>query len=82
MPTTYFGSALRSGSASGDSAVADVGAVVLAQTVTLQAASAANVDATITLPANGRILDIKVDSTVAWTATTASLTIEIGRAHV
>lgn len=53
----------------------DRGFVVLSQTVTLQAASAANVDASITLPAGGRIHDILVDSTTAWTATTASLTV-------
>lgn len=53
----------------------DRGFVVLSQTITLQAATATNVDGTITLPAGSRILDIKADSSVAWTATTASLTV-------
>lgn len=62
-------------SAGANNTGSDRGFAVLSQTVTLQAATAANVDATITLPANGRIHDILVDSTVAWTATTASLTV-------
>jgi hypothetical protein len=77
MGTSYSGFAIKSGSTPSDpgGTATDAGTVVLAQTITLQAATAANVDGTINLPKNSRILDFEVDSTVAWTAASASLTI-------
>jgi len=53
----------------------NLGGVVLSQSVTLQAASQANVDGYVDLPAGAEIQDFQADSTVAWTATTAGLTI-------
>lgn len=49
----------------------DVSYAVFTKSVTLQAATVAAVDGTITLPKNCQILAIYVDSTVAWTATGA-----------
>lgn len=48
---------------------------VYTKTITLQAASSANVDAVISIPKNTKIVNIMADTTVAWTATTASLTV-------
>jgi hypothetical protein len=81
MATTYFQGAIKTGSGfseqQGATAVAasDTGYITQAKSVTVQAATAASVDATIVLPPNSQILDFLCDSTVAWTATTASLTI-------
>jgi hypothetical protein len=77
MATGYSGFSIRSGSYPSEpiGALSDAGSVVLAQTITLQAATAANVDGQFVLPANARIIEFNGDSTVAWTATTASLTI-------
>ncbi len=53
----------------------NLGTAVVAQTKTIQAATLAAVSATFYLPANSQIVNIYGDSTVAWTATTASLTV-------
>ncbi len=45
------------------------------KTITLQAATLASVDGTFTVPKNSRIVEIIADTTVAWTAATASLTV-------
>ena len=74
MADTYFGSTIKAGTSPSQIATG-TGTALLAQTVTLQAATATTVDGTITLPTGGRIVNIHVDSTVAWTAATAGLTI-------
>jgi hypothetical protein len=53
----------------------DLGYGLFSKTITLQAATAASVDGSIPLPVGAQIVDFRIDSTVAWTATTASLTI-------
>jgi hypothetical protein len=71
---TYFSDALKSGTAFSEPvgataiAASDMGFQALAKKITLQAATATNVDGTIILPRNSQILDIVVDSSVAWTA--------------
>lgn len=45
------------------------------KTITLQAATIASVDGQMSIPKNAKILDIFADTTVAWTAATASLTV-------
>lgn len=66
---TYMQGALKSGTAASE--YTNVGYATFTQVGTLQAASAAAVDLTFTLPANSQIVAIYVDSTVAWTATGA-----------
>lgn len=73
--TTYFQGALKQGITPSENTVAGSSSLVTSvYKTTLQAASAASVDATITLPARAQIISIIADTTVAWTATTASLT--------
>jgi hypothetical protein len=72
---THFSDKIQSGPQGFGTEARSVGDVGVSQTVTLQAASAANVDGTITVPPNSKILDFLIDSTVLWTATTASLTV-------
>lgn len=69
--TTYFQGALKQGATPSESTAAVTSTVTSIYKATLQAASAAAVDATITLPKNSQILAIYVDTTVAWTATGA-----------
>lgn len=45
------------------------------KTITLQAATLASVDGKMSIPKNAKILDIFADTTVAWTAATASLSV-------
>jgi len=74
---TYYSDALKSGTSASEPigataiAASDMGFQALAKKITLQAATATNVDGTIILPRNSQILDILVDSSVAWTATGA-----------
>jgi len=78
---TYMQGALKAGSSASEPlgatavAAADTGYAVFSKTVTLQAATLTNVDATMALPVGAQIIGINADSTVAWTATTASLTV-------
>lgn len=69
MPSTYFQGAVGQGSDICDTPEASFFTSI--KRATIQAASATNVDATITLPRNSQILQIFVDTTVAWTATGA-----------
>ena len=63
---TYMQGALKSGTSASE--YTNVGYAVFTQTGTLQAASAAAVDLTFTLPSGSQIVAIYVDSSVAWTA--------------
>jgi hypothetical protein len=73
---TYFQGAVKSGDNFSElPSGVGVGTAVFTQTVTLQAATAANVDASFLIPKGARILGFNADSSVAWTATTASLTV-------
>ncbi len=74
MATTYFGSAIKQGVSPSEATAAVTSTVLSIYKTTLHAATAASVDATITLPKNSQIVAIYADSTVLWTATTASLT--------
>lgn len=67
---TYMQGALKSGSNPSEYG-SDVGYAVFSKQITLQAATVAAVNGTITLPVGAQIVDILVDSTVAWTATGA-----------
>lgn len=67
---TYMQGALKSGTGPSEYGT-DVGYAVFTEQATLQAASAATVDATIVIPKGAQILSIQVDNTVAWTATGA-----------
>lgn len=69
--TTYFQGALKQGATASESTAAVTSTVTSVYTTTLQAATAAAVDATVTLPKNSKIIAIYVDTTVAWTATGA-----------
>ena len=64
--STYHQGAIKQGTGFSDSTSASVVTSVLK--VTLQAASAGAVDGTITLPNGSQIVDMYVDTTVAWTA--------------
>lgn len=66
---SYMQGALKSGTS--PSEYTNIGYACFTQTGTLQAATAAAVDLTFTLPAGAQIIAIYVDSSVAWTATGA-----------
>jgi hypothetical protein len=75
--TTYFQGAIKQGATASEYLLTTSTTSALVTSVykvTLQANSTANVDTTITLPARAQIISFNADSTVAWTATTASLT--------
>lgn len=75
MPTTYFGSRLRSG-ADALSESRNGGDVVLSQTGTITQNSTNAVDLTFTLPASAQIIDFQVDVLTAFNSgTSATLTI-------
>lgn len=67
---TYQQGAFKQGSNPSESST-DVGYGVFVRTATIQAATVAAVDATITVPASSQIIAIYVDTTVAWTASGA-----------
>lgn len=72
MAETYLSGALKQGTGiNSTGSAASTGLVTTVYKTTLQAATATNVDGTITLPRNSQIVGIYVDSTVAWTATGA-----------
>lgn len=72
----YMQGSLKSGDAPSENlSGVGVGTAVFSQTITLQAASSANVDGSFLIPRGARILGFNADSTTAWTATTASLTV-------
>lgn len=78
MPTSNFGSAIKTGTGIGQGA--DAGLVVLRQTLvmnfTLESGGGNdNVDASMVLPPNSQIVDIIPDTLVAWdSVTSATLT--------
>jgi len=61
-----------------EGASANLGSVVLAQYGGLSHTAAASKDSTIILPANSRIIDIRIDCLVAYTAGTAA-TLKVGK---
>lgn len=67
---TAFQGAVKSTRGPSETAT-DVSYATFIQVATLQAATVTNVDTTITLPSGAQIVNIYVDSTVAWTATGA-----------
>jgi hypothetical protein len=72
---TTFKGPLKTYGATKDAPLSDAGSVVSCQTVKLQAATAATVEANIVIPPQSQIIDIKIYNQVLWTATTAGLTI-------
>jgi hypothetical protein len=72
---TTFQSPLKSFKAVKEGVGADLGDVVLSQSVKLQAATAATVEDSFYLPPGAQIISFLVDNQVLWTATTAGLTI-------
>ena len=64
---TYFEGAIKQGTNPSEYGN-DVGFSTFSRSVTLQAATVTNVDATIPVPKNCQILSITADSSVAWTA--------------
>lgn len=68
---TYLQGAIKQGVTPSQSTDAVTSTVTSVYKTTLQAATATNIDATITLPKNAQILAIYVDTSVAWTATGA-----------
>lgn len=72
---TYMQGALKSGDT--PSEYGAVGYALFAKSTTLQAASAATVDGTISVPKNSQLVSLLIDNTVAWTASGA-VTLTIG----
>ena len=77
MSTTYFGSALRTGtSASDPGTTGDAGGVVLVQTISVARDATLVQSGTATLPAGSQIVAIYADVTTAYdSATSATLTV-------
>lgn len=74
MPTTNFGSALKTGSGIGDGA--DSGFVVLAKSANIVFDATLVQSATFTVPPGSQLLDIQIDTTTAFnSATSATLTV-------
>ena len=67
---TYMEGALKTGSSPSEYG-SDVGFCTFIKQATIQAATVAAVNGTITLPRGAQIHQIYVDTTVAWTATGA-----------
>lgn len=67
---TYFEGAVKQGTNPSEYG-SDVGYATFVRTATLQAATAATVDATISVPKNCQIVSITADTSVAWTASGA-----------
>lgn len=83
MAQTYFGSAVRMGSGTLTDTV-DGGFAVLAQTTTVTTVAAGTASsATITIPADSQIIDLKVDGTtlaVAGAGTATAIAVTVGTA--
>ncbi len=75
MSASHFSGPVQVGSVQPGGATSNIGSAICAQSVVVQAATAANVDTFIDVPSGSQIVSINADSTVAWTATTASMTI-------
>lgn len=75
MPTTNFGSAIKTGTGLGDGA--DAGFSVLSQSVTIDFVAESgggndNVDAYLDLPPGSQIHSINLDTTTAWDSVTSA----------